>query len=207
MQAQMPIPTMTIEPVQLRGAAAHLVPLSLEHLPDLWAVVAADRSLLQWFTHPVETVEQLHEYIAEALAAHKAGSALPFAILDPTSGRAIGSTRYGNIDRKNRRLEIGWTFLGRPFQRTAVNTQCKLLLLRHAFATLGAIRVEFKTDSLNLQSRAALQRLGAVEEGILRNHMITASGRLRHSVYFSVIAQEWPALERTLEQRLAQSQA
>ena len=196
-------PEMNVEPVELRGPAAHLVPLSLAHLPALGAIVEADAELLKWFTHPMHTAAQLKVYIEEALAAQRAGSALPFAILDPQSGDAIGTTRYGNIDRANLRLEIGWTFVGRPWQRSAVNTQCKLLLLRHAFAHLGANRVEFKTDSLNVQSRTALLRLGAVEEGILRSHMVTASGRLRHSVYYSVIAEEWPRLEPILERRLA----
>src|SRR5205085_10708707 len=112
---------------------------------------------------------------------------------------AIGSTRYGNIERSHKRLEIGWTWYGRAFQRTGVNTESKLLLLTHAFETLGANRVELKTDALNERSRAAILRIGAREEGIFRHHMITANGRIRHTVYFSIIDAEWPAAKARLE--------
>jgi RimJ/RimL family protein N-acetyltransferase len=117
-------------------------------------------------------------------------------------GRVIGSTRYANIDRAHRRVEIGWTWVARAWQRTAVNTEAKYLLLRHAFETLGCIRVELKTDSLNAQSRAAILRIGAREEGIFRNHMITASGRIRHTVYFSITDAEWPEVKSRLEAKL-----
>ena len=119
-----------------------------------------------------------------------------------TAGRPIGSTRYGNVDLFNRRVEIGWTWVARPWQRSSVNTEAKLLLLEHAFERLGCNRVEFKTDSLNEQSRGALLGIGAKEEGILRNHMVTESGRLRHSVYYSVIRDEWPAVRDGLRARL-----
>jgi RimJ/RimL family protein N-acetyltransferase len=115
----------------------------------------------------------------------------------------VGSTRFANIDRENKHLEIGWTWIGKPWQRTAVNTEAKYLMLRHAFEELGCIRVEFKTDSLNQQSRNALLGIGAKEEGTFRNHMITQDGRYRHSVYFSVIDSEWPEVKRGLEERLA----
>ena len=114
----------------------------------------------------------------------------------------IGSTRYANIDRTHRRLEIGWTWVARIWQRTAINTETKYLLLKHAFETLGCIRVEFKTDSLNEQSRNALLRIGVKEEGIFRNHMITHSGRVRHSVYFSIIDSEWSDIKKRLEEKL-----
>ncbi|MBI3193358.1 MAG: GNAT family N-acetyltransferase [Ignavibacteriae bacterium] len=131
------------------------------------------------------------------------GTALPFAIIENNSNKAIGSTRYGNIDHVNKRLEIGWTWVARPWQRTAINSETKLLLLTHAFETLGCIRAEFKTDSLNLQSRAALLRIGAKEEGIFRNHMITPGGRIRHSVYFSIIESEWKDVKKRLEEKLS----
>ena len=130
------------------------------------------------------------------------GVALPFAIVEKATGRVIGSTRYGNIDRGHHRVEIGWTWVARDWQRTAVNTEAKYLLLKHAFETLGCMRVEFKTDSLNERSRAAILRLGAREEGIFRNHMITASGRIRHTVYFSIIDSEWPVVKGRLEAKL-----
>src|SRR6266849_5097735 len=123
---------------------------------------------------------------------------LPFALIEKGTGRAIGSTRYGNIDRTHHRVEIGWTWVAREWQRSAVNTEAKYLLLRHAFETLGCIRVELKTDSLNEKSRAAILRIGAKEEGIFRNHMITSSGRIRHTVYFSIVDSEWPAVKARL---------
>ena len=128
---------------------------------------------------------------------------MPFATLLRADGRLAGTTRFANIDRANRRAEIGWTLVARPYQRSAVNTEAKLLMLTHAFETWGCIRVEFKTDSLNFQSRTALTRLGATEEGIFRNHVICADGRLRHSVYFSITNDEWPAIKQRLIRRMA----
>jgi RimJ/RimL family protein N-acetyltransferase len=132
---------------------------------------------------------------------------MPFATIELASGRPIGSTRYGNVDLFNKRVEIGWTWVAPAWQRRAVNTEAKLLMLNHAFGRLGCNRVEFKTDSLNTQSRNALLGIGAVEEGTLRDHMVTESGRLRHSVYFSIIAPEWPAVRRRLEERLERGSA
>ena len=141
-------------------------------------------------------------YVETALREQASGISLPFAQVERASGRVIGSTRYGNIERAHHRLEIGWTWVARAWQRTAVNTEAKYLLLRHAFETLGCMRVELKTDSLNERSRAAIQRIGAREEGIFRNHMITASGRIRHTVYFSIVDSEWPQVKSRLESRL-----
>ena len=141
-------------------------------------------------------------YVETALKEQERGVALPFAIVEKATGRAIGSTRYGNIERTHHRVEIGWTWVARQWQRTAVNTEAKYLLLRHAFETLGCMRVELKTDSLNERSRAAILRIGAKEEGIFRNHMITASGRIRHTVYFSVVESEWPVVKARLETML-----
>lgn len=194
---------MRIEPVRLSGEHVVLEPLSRGHLGPLCAVL--DAKLLQWFTKPATNDVEMAEFIEEALHAQDAGTALPFATLDRASGKVVGSTRYGNIDRANRKVEIGWTWIGKPWQRSAINTEAKLLMLTHAFEALGAIRVEFKTDSLNRQSRAALTRLGAVEEGIFRNHMITASGRVRHSVWFSIVDSEWIKVKRRLTDRLAQN--
>jgi RimJ/RimL family protein N-acetyltransferase len=192
---------MQIQPITLEGQFIRLEPLSMAHHTAL-CEVGLDEALWRWTTNLVRTPEDMRLYIEEALAAQAAGTALPFATIERSSGRAIGSTRFGNIDHAHRRLEIGWTWLGVNWQRTAANTEAKLLMLRHTFHTWGCYRAEFKTDSLNETSRRALLRIGAKEEGILRNHMITYSGRLRHSVYFSIIDSEWPGVEAELIRRL-----
>ena len=192
---------MTVQPVTLEGRHVRLEPLSLDHLADLSAV-GLDEGLWRWIPTQVRTPADMRTYIELALRAQAEGTALPFATVDRASGRAIGSTRYGNIDRPHCRVEIGWTWIGRPWQRTAINSEAKYLMLRHAFETLGAIRVELKTDSLNERSRRAILRLGAVEEGMFRNHMITASGRIRHTVYFSIVDAEWPSVKARLERFL-----
>src|SRR5438132_3985964 len=192
-------------PVMLGGAYVRLEPLTSVHLSVL-AEVVLDEELCRWIPTPVRTQEEMAAYIEAALGEQERGESLPFAIADKTTGRAIGSTRYGNIDRTHHRVEIGWTWLAREWQRTAMNTEAKYLLLRHAFETLGCIRVELKTDSLNARSRAAILRIGAREAGIFRNHMITASGRIRHTVYFSIIDSEWPAAKARLEAILSSHQ-
>ena len=191
----------TVEPVILTGTVARLEPLGREHL-DALADVGLDPVLWRWIGFPVRTKDDLRRYIEDALRDRAAGRAMPFAILEAATGRPVGSTRFGNIDLFNRRVEIGWTWVAPAWQRTAMNTEAKLLLLEHAFDRLGCNRVEFKTDSLNTQSRGALLGIGAVEEGTLRNHMVTESGRLRHTVYFSVIRDEWPAVRERLQERL-----
>jgi len=193
---------MIVQPVTLEGKCIRLEPLSLAHHAAL-CHVGLDQDVWRWIIAPVRTPEEMRAYIETALAEQAAGTALPFATIERASGRAIGSTRYGNIDRSNRRVEIGWTWIARPWQRTAVNTEAKYLMLRHAFETLGCIRVELKTDSLNERSRKAILRIGAQEEGTFRNHMITASGRIRHTVYYSIIDSEWPAVKASLEGKLS----
>ena len=192
---------MKVEPVTLEGTRVRLEPLSLSHHEAL-ARVGLDEDLWRWIPTSVRTSEEMAAYIAKALDEQARGVSLPFAIVEKSSGRAIGSTRYANIDCEHRRVEIGWTWVARQWQRTAVNTECKYLLLRHAFETLGCIRVELKTDSLNERSRAAILRIGAKQEGIFRNHMITSSSRIRHTVYFSIIVSEWPAVKAALEEKL-----
>jgi N-acetyltransferase len=192
---------MIVEPVTLEGKHVRLEPLSLAHHAAL-CEVGLDEDVWRWIAAPVRTPEEMRVYIEMALAEQAAGTALPFATIERASGRAVGSTRYGNIDRSNRRVEIGWTWIARPWQRTAVNTEAKYLMLRHAFETLGSIRVELKTDSLNERSRRAIVRIGAQEEGTFRNHMITASGRIRHTVYYSIVDSEWPAVKASLEEKL-----
>jgi RimJ/RimL family protein N-acetyltransferase len=190
-----------VSPVTLEGAHVRLEPLAKAHLAGL-AAVGLDEELWLWTPVPVRTAEEMAGYIETALEEQERGVSLPFALIEKATRRVVGSTRYGNIDRAHHRVEIGWTWVAREWQRTAVNTEAKYLLLRHAFETLGCIRVELKTDSLNERSRTAILRIGAREEGIFRNHMITASGRVRHSVYFSVVDSEWPAVKARLESRL-----
>ncbi|PYP90143.1 MAG: GNAT family N-acetyltransferase [Blastocatellia bacterium AA13] len=192
---------MIIEPTTLQGNYVRLEPLSQGHHARL-SEVGLDPDLWTWIPTNVSTPEQMRDYIEDALRLQAAGTALPFATIDAASGLAIGSTRFGAIDTINKRLEIGWTWISRPWQRTPANTEAKYLMLRHAFETLQANRVEFKTDSLNEQSRNAILRIGAKEEGIFRNHMVTSTGRIRHSVWFSIIDSEWAQVKRSLEEKL-----
>lgn len=192
---------MNVAPITLEGRHVRLEPLAKAHLAAL-AEAGLDEELWRWIPVPVRTAEEMAAYINTALDEQAKGASLPFAIVEKCEGHAIGSTRFGNIDRTHRRVEIGWTWVARRWQRTLVNTEAKFLLLKHAFETLGCIRVELKTDSLNERSRAAILRIGAREEGIFRNHMITASGRIRHSVYFSIVDSEWPAVKEHLETML-----
>lgn len=192
---------MDIRPVTLEGRVVRLEPLSIVHHAPL-CEIGLERELWQWIPERVTTPEEMRSYIEAALAAQASGTALPFATIERASGRAIGSTRFGNFDRANRRAEIGWTWLGIPWQRTAANTEAKYLMLCHAFETWKCIRVELKTDSLNERSRRAILRLGAKEEGMLRQHVVTWSGRLRHTVYFSILDSEWPGVKAALESKL-----
>lgn len=192
---------MLTELITLEGKYVRLEPLTLNHHAAL-CEVGLDADLWRWTLTPIETPDELRRYIETALEEQARGVSLPFATIEKQTGRTVGSTRFGNIDRANRRLEIGWTWVARNWQRTVINTEAKYLMLRHAFDTLGAIRVEFKTDSLNDRSRRAILRLGAKEEGTFRNHMIVHDGRLRHSVYYSIINSEWPSVRATLEKRL-----
>lgn len=190
------------QPLILEGQHVRLEPLSLGHLDPL-CVVGLDPDLWQWTVTQIHSPDDMRRYVEAALGQQQAGTALPFATIERASGTVVGSTRYGNIDLTNRRVEIGWTWLAHPWQRTALNTEAKYLMLRHAFDTLGCIRVEFKTDLLNERSRRAIQRLGALEEGVLRQHVITKNGRVRDTIYYSILADEWPAVRTRLEARLA----
>jgi RimJ/RimL family protein N-acetyltransferase len=190
--------TMVISPVTLRGAMVRLEPLAPEHLEGLCRA-GLDPELWRWVPTAVTTPEQMAAYLATALDEAGRGVSLPFAIVSQATGEVIGCTRYANIDRGNRRVEIGWTWLAAAHQRTGANTEAKLLLLTHAFETLGTFRVELKTDALNSKSRAAILRLGAVEEGTLRRHvLVPATGRVRDTVYFSILDHEWPAVKARL---------
>lgn len=196
---------MIVQSVTLEGSFVRLEPLSLSHLAEL-CEVAFDEEIWRYTASVIKTERDLKEYIETALRWREEGSALPFATIDKASGRAVGSTRFAAIDRVNRHMEIGWTWIAGAYQRTYVNTEAKYLMLGHAFEDLGCLRVEFKTDSLNEKSRRALTRIGALEEGTFRNHMIMPGGRIRHSVYYSIIDTEWPAVRASLEEKLASGQ-
>lgn len=191
-----------VEPVTLEGTQVRLEPLALAHLDGLCAV-GLEPELWKWIPTEVRDRGEMQAYVELALDERRRGVSMPFATLLKADGQVVGSTRYGNVDLKNRRVEIGWTWIGKPWQRSAVNTEAKLLMLRHAFEVLGCLRVELKTDALNEKSRNAILRLGAKQEGIFRKHMLTYSGRMRDTVYFSILDNEWPALRAGLEAKLA----
>ncbi len=193
---------MDIRPVTLTGRYVELVPLSWDHLPQA-VEIGAGMDIFRWYVKEIHTAEDMREFFAEAFQAQQAGTALPFSTIDRASGQLVGGSRYLAIERAHRRLEIGATWIAKAWQRSHVNTEAKLLMLEQAFERLGCLRVEFKTDSHNLPSRTALSRIGAKEEGIFRNHMVTASGRRRHSVYFSIIDSEWPRVKADLQAKLA----
>lgn len=193
---------MNLTPPILEGAHVRLEPLSESHHEGLCAV-GLDPAL--WELIPVRILDrdQMLRMIRAQLAEQEKGLSIPFATVERASGTVVGATRFMNIDATNKRVEIGSTWIAKPWQRTAINTEAKYLMMRHAFETLGCNRVEWKTDALNTQSRNAILRLGATQEGIFRHHIVTWSGRLRDTVYFSMIAPEWPAAKGRLEDRLA----
>ncbi len=190
-------------PVTLTGRHVRLEPLSLDHAADLLDA-AGDKSIWRYLPRPQpRTIADAQAWIEEALVETRAGTQVAFAIIDNAAGRAVGSTRYLEIRREHRALEIGWTWLAAAAQRTAVNTECKYLLLLHAFEGHGALRVQLKTDGRNLRSQAAIERIGGVREGVLRRHMIMPDGFVRDTVYFSIIDSQWPAVKEALDSRLA----
>jgi RimJ/RimL family protein N-acetyltransferase len=193
-----------IQPVSLQGRHIRLEPLTLDHHNGL-CEIGLDPDLWRWIPFQVKSRDEMQEYIRQALQWQSDGTALPFATVEQSSGRVVGCTRYMNIDKPNRHVEIGSTLIGKPWQRTVVNTEAKYLMLRHAFETLGCFRVELKTDALNERSRNAILRIGAIQEGIFRKHVLCWDGRLRDSVYFSVIDSEWPGVKARLEEKLALS--
>lgn len=191
-----------LAPVTLAGAHVRLEPLAASHVDALWDV-GRDPALWTYSTVPMTGRDDMRRYVETALAEQAAGTAMPFVHVEPAGGRVVGSTRFGNYAPEHARVEIGWTWIAGPWQRTAVNTEAKRLMFAHAFETLRLGRVELKADALNARSRAAMRRLGAVEEGTLRRHMTTAYGRVRDTVYFSVLADEWPRVRAHLDARLA----
>jgi N-acetyltransferase len=187
-----------IEPVTLKGEHVTLEPLEAKHEAALRDAAADGELWRLWYTS-VAPPDQIGDYIARALDMRERLGAMPFAVRHNTTGNVVGCTRYFNVDAANRRLEIGHTWYSKRVQRTAVNTECKLLLLTHAFEVLGCIAVEFRTHWFNHASRVAIERLGAKQDGVLRNHQLLPDGSRRDTVVFSIIDGEWPAVRRHLK--------
>lgn len=193
---------MNVQEVTLQGSYVRLEPLRADHFVQLCSI-GLDQTLWQWTATRITSPAEMRDYIGRALDEKVAGKGLPFVTVWSTTGEVVGCTRFGNIDPENRGLEIGWSWVATPWQRTPVNTEAKYLMMRHAFETMNCIRVAIKASSLNERSRKAILRLGAKEEGILRNHMIIHGGRTRDTVYFSVIDSEWPEVKARLEEKLS----
>ena len=193
---------MDIKRITLTGKHVRLEPLDEKHIPGL-AEIGRGHDFWKFMLYgEMKTEADFRYFVDDLLAREKKGTDLPFTVIHLATGRVAGSTRYLNIDRPNRGLEVGGTWYGPEFQRTAVNTECKYLLLTHAFETLKVIRAQIKTDSLNVRSQAAIERIGAVKEGVLRNHMITPDGRFRDSVFYSILDSEWAGVKKKLEEML-----
>ncbi|MGE5123709.1 MAG: GNAT family N-acetyltransferase [Acidobacteriaceae bacterium] len=198
---------MKIEPVVLTGKTVRLEPLGEGHISGL-AKVGLEPKIWDFMRYgKVETEEQLGQWVRELLELQARGTDLPFAVIQRASGNPIGCTRYLNIDPANRSLEIGGTWYGLAYQGTLVNTECKYLLLMHAFDVLGCVRVWFKTDQRNTRSQHALEKLGVIKEGVLRNHMILPDGYIRNSVVYSLLPEEWSQVKGQLEAKLKLAQA
>jgi N-acetyltransferase len=189
---------MEIKPITLIGKYIRLEPLSLQHVQDLAAAGCDDRIWEFMVYGKVQNEEDMRRWVEEMLSRQLTLGDIPFAVIHLESERAVGATRFMEIEPRHRRLEIGGTWYGLNYQQTYVNKECKYLLLRYAFETIGCIRVQLKTDSRNIRSQKAIERLGAVKEGILRNHMITPEGIFRHSVYYSIIDSEWDSVKGRL---------
>ncbi|MEU1364675.1 GNAT family protein [Streptomyces sp. NPDC005803] len=197
------MPAIAPLPVTLTGRHVRLEPLSPDHLDDLFAAGGGDDEVWRWQGGPTpRTVQELGEKLTTLLAEARRGVYVPFAVIHLGSGRAIGWTTYLDVEVTDERLEIGWTWYGRAHWRSAVNTEAKLLLIGHAFEELGMGRVQLKTDHLNVRSQEAIARLGARREGVLRRHRRRPDGTWRDSVYFSLLAEEWPEAKSRLAARL-----
>jgi RimJ/RimL family protein N-acetyltransferase len=199
-------PLNIVSPVTLEGAVVRLEPLRHEHANLFWEVAQSDlEDIFRWIPYSMKTPEDFRRLIDKAFEEQQRGESIVFATVERNSGRSIGSTRFMNIDRTNRRVEIGSTWISPAWQRTAVNTEAKYLMLRHAFEVWNCMRVELKTDALNQKSRNAILRIGAKEEGTLRRHLLTHTGRVRDTVYFSILDSEWPEVKAKLEARITHS--
>jgi RimJ/RimL family protein N-acetyltransferase len=190
-------------PVTLEGSVVRLEPVRPDHAAQFWDAAKEDLDdIFRWFPYSMRTRADFDGIVAKAQEEQERGESVVFTTVEKSSGRIIGSTRFMNIDRANRRVEIGSTWIAPPWQRTAVNTEAKYLMLRHAFEVWECIRVELKTDALNQKSRNAILRIGAKEEGTLRRHLITHTGRVRDTVYFSILDSEWPGVKARLIESL-----
>jgi N-acetyltransferase len=199
-------PLNIVLPLTLQGSVVRLEPVRQEHADLFWEVAKNDlEDIFRWIPYSMKTPEDFQRLIDKALEEQERGESVVFATVEQSSGRVIGSTRFMNIDRVNRRVEIGSTWIAPAWQRTAVNTEAKFLMLCHAFEVWKCMRVELKTDALNQKSRNAILRIGAKEEGTLRRHLLTWSGRVRDTVYFSILDDEWHAVKAGLQARLAGS--
>ena len=192
---------LVVPPVTLEGRAVRLEPLRLEHAAPLASL--CEDEVFQFLSQVMRTEAEVKQYLAAALEAAERGTEQPFFIREQGTGAPLGTTRYMTISRQDRNLEIGHTWLGRRAWRTRVNTECKFLLLRHAFEELQVMRVQLKTDARNARSRAAIERVGGKFEGILRNHLLVRGGVVRDSAYYSILDTEWPEVKARLEERLA----
>jgi N-acetyltransferase len=188
--------------VTLTGTRIRLEPLSFEKHFEGLCKIAFDPELWKWTLNVCKTPDDLRAYMREAFDMQSESNGLPFATVGKESGAILGSTRFGNIEPKHRRAEIGWTWVGTPYQRSHVNTEAKYLMLKHAFETWGCRRVELKTNVLNKKSRDAMVRIGCKEEGILRKHAVNDDGTSRDTVYYSIIDDEWPAVKERLERMM-----
>jgi RimJ/RimL family protein N-acetyltransferase len=191
-----------VEPVTLIGRYVRLEPMTEAHIPGLTEIGVGQTFWDFMLYGNISTEEDMRNWVRDILARAEKGTDLPFVAIHLASGRVAGATRYLNIMPKDRGLEIGGTWYGTEFQRSPVNTECKYLLLKHAFETLGCIRVQLKTDLRNERSQKAIERIGAVKEGVLRNHMILPDGHYRHSVFYSVLDTEWPQVKHKLEEMM-----
>jgi N-acetyltransferase len=203
-QWPVPVPATApwVTPVTLAGSRVRLEPLGLAHLPGL-VTAGADPATWTWMHAPLADEPSMRAWVEDALRARDAGAEVPFATVDAATGQILGSTRFMAIAPAHRRLEIGWTWLAPAAHGTGANGEAKYLLLEHAFGALGAMRVEFKTDALNVRSRAALAGIGATFEGVFRRHQLTASGRVRDSAWYAITDEDWPAVRERLLARLA----
>jgi RimJ/RimL family protein N-acetyltransferase len=196
-------PLKIVVPQALEGKAVRLEPIRPEHEELFWdAAKDALDDIFRWIPYAMKTREDFRSWMAKAFAEQERGDSVVLATVERTSGRVVGSTRFMNIDRANRRVEIGSTWIAPAWQRSAVNTEAKYLMLLHAFEVWGCFRVELKTDALNEKSRNAILRIGAKEEGTLRRHVLTWTGRVRDSVFFSILDSEWPEVKKRLEERM-----
>jgi RimJ/RimL family protein N-acetyltransferase len=192
-----------VEPVTLVGKHVRLEPMTEAHIPGLTEIGVGQTFWDFMLYGNMETEADMQNWVRDIIARGEKGTDLPFVAIHLASGRVAGATRYLNIMPKDRGLEIGGTWYGTEFQRTLVNTECKYLLLKHAFETLGCIRVQLKTDLRNERSQKAIERIGAKKEGVLRNHMILPDGRIRHSVFYSILDTEWGDVKKNLEAMMA----